>query len=238
MKIIKDGYGKDQESVNYWLLNRAKLSELYQSEAHFFSSTLKLCNSVLDIGCAAGGSALFSREVKSSISYVGIDVSKNLLEAADAHLSGLPNTQFLHFDGRNIPLENNSIEFVFSFGVFHHLNEWKQMLMEALRVSSKYVLFDLRLWHQDSIVGSETSYQKLALGGSWDGVSVLPYNILSFNALFDLADQLNQSGISCKAFGYYREPTRLAVTPAERVLMMSVLLEKDSDAPVFEILIS
>jgi SAM-dependent methyltransferase len=192
----------------------------------------------LDIGCAAGGSALFSREVNDNITYVGIDISKDLLDAAVENLSNLPNTKFFHFDGQKIPLENDSIDFVFSFGVFHHLNEWNHMLIEALRVSNKYVLFDLRLWHEDSMVGSERSYQKLALGGSWDGVSILPYNILSFNELFELARQLNQSGISCKAFGYYQEPTHSAVTPAKRVLMMSILLEKGVHTPIFEVLIS
>jgi SAM-dependent methyltransferase len=151
MKIKKDGYGRNRESVDYWLNNRKKLSDLYKSEIHFFGF-IKLCDSVLDIGCAAGGSALFTREAKTDINYVGIDVSRELVQAAATNFSKLPNTKFLHFDGLNIPLQDHSIDFVFSFGVFHHLNYWQDILSEALRVSSKYVLFDLRLWPQDSFL--------------------------------------------------------------------------------------
>jgi 2-polyprenyl-3-methyl-5-hydroxy-6-metoxy-1,4-benzoquinol methylase len=63
-------------------LHRNKLSDLYKSENYFFASTIKLCNSILDIGCAAGGGALFSRELKKELTYTGIDVSLELISAA------------------------------------------------------------------------------------------------------------------------------------------------------------
>jgi len=237
MKILKDGYGKDLESVQYWLQNRTKLSELYKSERHFFTDTLQLCGEVLDLGCAAGGSALFSREVKQEISYTGIDVSLDLVNAAKKHLGGLPNTEFLHFDGITIPLKSSSVDLIFSFGVFHHLIDWKELLFEALRVSKKYILFDVRVWHHESMINSNLSYQKLALGGSWDGESILPYNIFSFNSLGELSKQLNAKGISFKAYGYYQKPTSLAITPASEVLMLSILLEKDAELPSCELVI-
>ena len=238
MKVKIDGYGKDKESIDYWLNNRKKLSDLYRSEAHFFQNVIMSCTSVLDIGCAAGGSALFTREAKIDINYVGIDVSKELVQAATNNFSKMPKTIFMYYDGKNIPLQSNSIDFVFSFGVFHHLDHWRDILSEALRVSSKYVLFDLRLWSQESMVGDMRSYQKLALGGSWDGESILPYNIISFNEFGLLARDMNQLKISCKAFGYYQKPTSLAVTPAKEILMLSILLEKDVDYPTFEFVTS
>ena len=238
MKIKKDGYGKDMASVDYWLLNRNKLSDLYRSESYFFTKIVKSCHNILDIGCAAGGGALFSRELNKRLEYIGIDVSKNLISAAAKHFATLPDTKFLLFDGEKIPMQNISIDLVFSFGVFHHLNHWKEMLFEALRVSRKYVLFDMRVWDHDSIVGDDRSYQKLGLGEfEWDGESVIPYNIISFNEISALVNKLNLSGISCKAFGYYQAPTYLAQTLTDRVLMLSILLEKSAEKPTFELLI-
>ncbi|QWE31030.1 class I SAM-dependent methyltransferase [Polynucleobacter sp. Adler-ghost] len=237
LNLKGDGYGKDKESIDYWLINRTKLKDLYKSELYFFSKALEFSNKVLDIGCAAGGSALFCREGKEAIEYTGIDVSHNLLNAAIARFSNKPDTKFIHFDGKKIPLEDGSIDFVFSFGVFHHLNHWSEMLIEALRVSSRYFLFDLRVWDKDSLVGNKNSYQKLALGNSWDGESIISYNIISMNKILELAIQLKNIKISMKAFGYYQKPTHLAVTPADKILMLSILLEKNVKHPTFELLI-
>jgi SAM-dependent methyltransferase len=237
MKILEDGYGKDEQSVEYWLLNRTKLSDLYKSERHFFVKTIMQCNEILDIGCAAGGSALFSREAKSEVLYTGIDISTDLIKAAKTHLGDLPNTEFLQFDGITIPLKDNSVDLVFSFGVFHHLNNWNSLLLDALRVSKKYVLFDVRVWHRESLLNSAVSYQKLALAGPWDGESILPYNIISFDSIGELSKKLNAQGISFKAYGYYQKPTELAFTPANEVLMLSILLEKDAASPNFEFIV-
>ena len=155
-------------------------------------------------------------------------MSNELILAASKRLSGLPSTDFIHFDGNTLPLEDLSVDFAFSFGVFHYLNHWRDMLTEALRVSSKYILFDIRLWGKDTLVDSNISYQKLALSGNWDQSSIIPYNIISMNAFLLLVRELNDSQITCKAFGYYQKPNDLAVTPAQEVLMLSVLLEKET----------
>lgn len=227
MKIQKDGYGKMENAVEYWTAHRAKLSDLYPSERHFFEPMMKGSLSTLDIGCAAGGSALFSREVNPELAYVGIDVSQDLIDGAQLRLGHLPNTEFISFDGHSLPFEDRRFDSVFSFGVFHHLNHWKELAVESLRVSSKYVLFDLRLWSKETLMDSSVSYQKLSLAGEWDQKSIMPYNVISMNDFLAFAHQLKQNGVSCKGFGYYRPPTDLAVTPAKEVLMLSVLLEKN-----------
>ena len=55
MQIKKDGYGRDHESVGYWLNHRSSIGELYKSELHFFEYAMRQSKRVLDIGCAAGG---------------------------------------------------------------------------------------------------------------------------------------------------------------------------------------
>lgn len=234
MQIKEDGYGQTAEAVEYWINHRSKISDLYDSEKHFFVESAKNASSLLDIGCAAGGSALFSRELNANSKYIGIDISSEMITSAIARLKHLPNTDFLHFDGYKIPLKNNEVDFSFSFGVFHHLNHWKEMVQEILRVSKNEALFDIRLWENATLIDSSVSYQKLALDGEWDQVSIIPYNIISLTDFYLLAKELKAMGISTKAYGYYQKPTSLAVTPAKEVLMLSVLLIKNQTNPKIE----
>lgn len=224
-------YGQNSKEVNYWISNRSKISELYKSEKYFFEKVLPQVHSVLDIGCAAGGSALFTRELGTHPKYAGIDVSSNLINVAKERFSDTKETEFYLYDGKQIPMKDSSIEFVFSFGVFHHLINWKELVSEALRVSQKYFLFDIRCWQSDSIVDGSVSFQKLALAGEWDQKSVIPYNLISFNELFDFLKNLKNDGFDISVFGYWGKPTDLAVTPAKEVFMTSILIEKNHAQP-------
>jgi len=230
-KTNKFQYGQTTEEMNYWIKNRSILADLYKSEKYFFEKILPNVGSVLDIGCAAGGSALFCREIRTNLQYFGIDVSSNLIDIAKKRFAESKYTSFFHYDGETIPFEDSTIEFVFSFGVFHHLINWKELIAEALRVSSKYFLFDIRCWQNSSIVDGQTSFQKLALSGEWDQKSTIPYNLISFNELLDFLKNFKSAGHNVNVFGYWGKPTSLAVTPANEVLMTSILIEKNSILP-------
>lgn len=237
MEFCKTGYGSSEEALEYWSTHRSKISELYRSEQHFFAKILPTVGSVLDLGCAAGGSLLFSRELNPNVKYTGLDISQELISVAKKRFQSEKFVEFMYFDGEALPKDSSSVDLCFSFGVFHHLANWQVMAEEFLRVSSKYVLFDLRLWDQPSLINDKNSFQKIALGGEWDGKTVVPYNIQSFNEVFEYCSNLKEHYISTKLFGYYAKPTPLAVTPAQKVLMLAVLLEKNVKNPTIELLV-
>lgn len=238
MKFNQSGYGASKAGTDYWSTHRSKISDLYKSEQYFFNEKITKVKSALDIGCAAGGSLCFARELNPTIEYFGADISEELIEIAKSRFSQEKNVNFLHYDGENIPLMNNHVEFTFSFGVFHHLNDWKKTARELLRVSSDCVLFDLRLWPFESLVGDPKSYQKIALGESeWDGKTVIQYNLISFNEAFRFFEELKKESISVRLYGYNTKPTQFAVTPANEVLMLAVLLEKNQEKAKLELLL-
>ena len=68
--VSETAYGESQSSRNYWKNHRNKLDDLYPSERYFLYPTLKSAKSVLDVGCATGGSFDFCREAKSNIDYI------------------------------------------------------------------------------------------------------------------------------------------------------------------------
>lgn len=232
MEFNQSGYGASAGGAEYWSAHRSKVSDLYKSEQHFFKLIAPKVKSVLDIGCAAGGSLSFSRELNPGVSYTGVDISEELIHIAKKRFEQESNAKFIHFNGENLPLSQDAVDFSFSFGVFHHLNDWKKMTHEVLRVSKKFVLFDLRLWEEDSLIGSPDSYQKIALGEEeWDGKTIIQYNIQSYNEVFTFLSQLKDQSISSHLYGYYAKPTIFAVTPAKKVLMLAVLLEKNTSHP-------
>lgn len=231
MEFNQTGYGSTPNGAEYWSNHRSKLSDLYRSEKHFFVSTIQQADSILDLGCAAGGSLCFSREAKPGIHYTGIDISEDLIKKAQKRFSQESDAQFMQFDGKTIPLKDLTVDFSFSFGVFHHLNDWKEMAKELLRVSKRYVLFDIRLWEGSSLVGSPLSYQKIALGEVWDGKTIIQYNIQSFTEVFNFLTEQKNQNTSSFLYGYYAPPTEFATTPAKKVLMLAILLEKNSSTP-------
>ncbi len=234
MRIKEAGYGQTDSAVEYWINNRCRVADLYPSERHFFVPAMKTAAKVLDIGCAAGGSAFFCRELRPQVQYIGLDNSAELIQAARQQTQNMTGVEFHQYDGYKIPFEDGQIDFCFSFGVFHHLNHWHEMMVEAVRVSSDKILFDIRMWDQETLIDSKISYQKLALGSDWDQESIIPYNLISRKEVEDLAQNLNKKGIDVKCYGYKRPPTELAVTPAREVYMLSVLLQKNSRKPKFE----
>jgi len=98
----------------------------------------KLENSaVLEIGCGTGRflkplSGMFKK-------VIGVDVSKMLLEIAEnKYCAGIENIEYCLNNGVNLDsFESNSLEYVFSMGVFQHITSFDVIasyIREALRV--------------------------------------------------------------------------------------------------------
>ena len=74
---------------------------------------------VLDIGCGVGRLSEFLADDFKRVD--GIDISEKMIEKASQRLGHLNNVHFHVGDGMHYPLENNSIDFVFSYIVFQHM---------------------------------------------------------------------------------------------------------------------
>ena len=85
---------------------------------------------VLDVGCGDGLIAQLLMQMRSDLSFQGIDV---LIR---------PGTRIPveAFDGQRIPLENDSFDAVMLIDVLHHAEDPLKLLEEALRVSRNVVL--------------------------------------------------------------------------------------------------
>lgn len=221
-------YGLNKNSVDYWETHRNKISDLYYSEEYFFIPTVKKIKSVLDLGCAAGGFASIVRAIKDNVSYLGLDVSDFLIERAKLlH----PNASFMLYNGYLLPDVLTDYDLVFSFGVLHHVPDWRQLVSQMLQYSNKYVLFDLRLTLDATINDINISYQKMQFNQEWDGHTVVPYVVNNIKEVIEGLLSLKCSNDTVNVFGYQLPPTELAVTTYRKVLMTSILIEKNSESP-------
>lgn len=72
------------------------------------------------------------KEINPQAEYIGLDISETALKSAAAIL---PECKFYKIeDGGNSPLENNSIDFVFSSEVIEHIYDTKNAFSEIARI--------------------------------------------------------------------------------------------------------
>ena len=101
------------------------------------ASVLDDAKTVLDIGCGDGTISKLSAEKKGNgVKFSGIDVMARPTCAIDFKL----------FDGYTIPHADNSFDACMFIDVLHHLNHIKEIIAEAKRVSSKYIIIKDHLY--------------------------------------------------------------------------------------------
>lgn len=108
---------------------------------------------VLDLGCGSG-------EISKALLEAGYDVSS--VDVVDkAKVDGI---KVVVYDGKNIPFRDNTFDVVLVITVLHHVEKYKELLLEAKRVGKKIVIVEdiyenwwdrLNIWFWDSVLNLE-----------------------------------------------------------------------------------
>ena len=228
--VNKNAYGESQASLDYWKNHRNSLNDLYPSERHFLEPALRISNSTLDIGCAAGGAYRFTKEANLNIDYTGIDISKSLIEIAR---ESNPKGNFIHYDGQNIAFKENQFDFVFSIGVLHHLDNWKSIIMQMVKCSSKLTIFDLRLTKGNTHDDAKSNYQYISFDDNIDYKASIGYFVINIGEFISfLQNNFNDSIYRIESFGYYSNINKkITIVPYDKVYMCCIKIEKRSQSP-------
>jgi len=230
--VSETAYGEDESSLKHWKNHRNKLDDLYPSERHFLYPALKCAESVLDVGCAAGGSFDFCREAKFNIDYTGIDISKKLINIAnEIHPEGL----FFVYDGHEITFKENKFDLVFSLGVLHHLHHlhhWRGMIKKMVKCSSKSTIFDIRLTNKQTLDNAKKYYQYVIFDDKRKSKTAISYLVFNIDDFKNFMKQcFGSGGYRVESYGYYAKPTDLANIPYDKVFMCCIKIEKNSKSP-------
>ena len=127
-------------SVSFYTEGRNKAEDLYESEAAILLPIVPHIESVLDIGCAAGGFYEIFLELDPSISYTGVDTSRKMIAEAKTRY---PKGDFHIGDGGPLPFETVSFDLVLCTSVLHHNPRYLEMITDFKRIARKYIIVDL-----------------------------------------------------------------------------------------------
>ena len=142
-------WGK-QNVVEFYANNRNKISDLYLSESKPLSFIKKKkIKSIIDYGCAVGGFyQIFKKYFNNKIYYHGLDFEKNVIDKAKIKFKNSKKTKFSNLKKGKIKEKNNKYSLSFCTGVLNHNSNYKFIISELIRVSSKYVFIDSPRVHQ------------------------------------------------------------------------------------------
>jgi ubiquinone/menaquinone biosynthesis C-methylase UbiE len=145
---------------------------------------------VLEIGSGAGlDAAEFARNgaLVTAVDFTETAVKETLSTFQEAKVSGT----VLQMDARKLTLEPGSFDLVYSFGVLHHIPEYKTALSEVRRVLKDNGDFIGMFYNKDSLLWS---YSIAHLGLSIERVPGVPF-----------AEPYSQGDLRALLSGFFRE---------------------------------
>lgn len=127
---------------------------------------------LLEVGCGAG--ADFIQFVANGAEAVGIDLSDESLRIcrqrlAERHLSA----SLVCCDAQNMPLQSDSFDFVYSFGVLHHVSKPEKAIQEINRVLKRDSEVRVMLYHSRSLSALKNFVKHGLLRGRLESVESL-----------------------------------------------------------------
>jgi len=207
----------DPATEAFYRTHRNSPDDLYPSERAFLPDVLPRIQSMLDVGCAAGGFSRIARVFNPDVRYVGADITPALVEAARRDH---PDAEFCVSDGISFPFAADSFDLVHCSGVLHLNSRYRDMIRAMWRIARTCLIFDVRLTGGESAVGSMPN----ELGDR--SAAALPYYVLNTsNFVVDLRT-LDPAPAAIRARGYPHAPASAARVPVDRVTMAVFLLEK------------
>ena len=210
-------------AVDYYYQNRQEVSDLYPSEKVFLPRVLFPGAKVLDVGCASGGFFNIMRTLEPTIGYTGIDIAEPSIENARQKY---PEAKFLVTDGLRLPFEDNEFDLVHTTSVLVVEPRYKELLKEMYRVSSRFVLADMRLLNNvEDALDQEQSYYRIEYDGKFDGETV-PYVVSDADQVVNYILTLEPSPQALRGTGYFYPVSPKARTQYSEVCMTIFLIQK------------
>ena len=96
---------------------------------------IKSPTNFLDLGCGTGWAVCYVTKITNGRgNFVGIDISKGMIEQSKSNANGLPNVYFYEASSDSLPLESNYFDTIICTNSFHHYSRPEVALSEVNRV--------------------------------------------------------------------------------------------------------
>ena len=217
-----------QSAIDFYYENRHELSDLYPSEKVFLPRVLFPGAKVLDVGCASGGFFNIMRSFEPHIEYTGIDLSDKAVGLATERY---PDARFMVTTGFRLPFQDNNFDIVHCTSVFNNEPNYQEMLEEMYRVSTRFVLIDIRL---SKDLGKQLQSVYNIQFNSKKVEATVPYVVNDADEVVNFILQLKPRPRALYGTGYFHQVAKEAETTPDDVCMAVLLIQKGvrSDEPV------
>ncbi len=108
----------------------------FAEEKKFFRKYIKKDSNVLEIGCGNGRSLIDILKITKNIT--GIDNDKLAVEHTKNNLKNILQSKIILADGKNLPFEDESFDFVTCIGTFANLGKDKYAILSEMKRVLKY----------------------------------------------------------------------------------------------------
>lgn len=126
----REGLVKYAKNVISSSRKRRGIGNIWSTEIDFSDMDNKVG---LNIGCGMGGEASYIMS-HSNTNIIAIDITKEARDATKGIIDKLGCGLALQADARYLPIESNSMDYVFSSGVLHHSKSIEKSIDEIFRV--------------------------------------------------------------------------------------------------------
>ena len=172
------------------------------------------------------------RSFEPNIEYTGIDLSDRAVELARKRY---PEATFQVTEGFDLPFDDNTFDLVHCTSVFNNEPSYQPMLKEMYRVSSRFVVADIRL------LKGIGSVQKTVYNIQFNGDVVeatVPYVVNDADEVADFILRLEPKPKALRGTGYFHQVAKEAESSNGPVCMTVLLVQKgdhDEEATVIDL---
>ena len=210
-------------AIEYYSKHRHEVSDLYPSERVFLPRVLFPGIKVLDVGCASGGFFNIMRTLEPTIDYTGIDIAE---PAVDLARRTYQEARFEVADGVTIPFADGTFDLVHCTSVLVIEPRYQEVWEEMYRVTSRFVLADMRLLKDiEGQGGLQDSHYRIQFDGQ-EQEAVVPYVVSDADDVISFLLDLEPRPRALRGTGYFHEVSEMADTCYSQVCMSILLVEK------------
>jgi 2-polyprenyl-3-methyl-5-hydroxy-6-metoxy-1,4-benzoquinol methylase len=210
--------------VSFFDSHRITSSDVYPSEWFFIKDQLQEDMSVLDVGCAQGGFAGIIAEQLSNFSYMGIDISKEMINKASVRY---PQHSFQHVNENDYSAISGEYDLTLVLGILHLHETWKETIRMAWKHTKSALILDLRESFEETIEDKTKSYFTMDINGKNINYSaVLPYNVINSSEALKIITSICKGLRNISHYGYLQKPSSTSITPVKKIFANVYLIQK------------
>ena len=178
-------------------------------------------SSILDVGCASGDMFSSLNEKFDEVEYLGIDIDEKCIDSATTKY---PEATFEAMDFMSNSYKDESFDTVMMWSWWYMAPNWKEILIEACRLSRKYVLFDTRLrLAGPTVIDIDLSYQYYHRSGRRN--HYILHNLYTLLAFFHI-DYLHIKKVTGYGYPFPGKTTAFLPLPTSEAFLGGFCLER------------